>query len=143
MSSGALVISADLSIPRNELTFRASRAGGPGGQHVNKASTRVELVWSVRHSRALDEPQRAILTEKLAARLDSDGELRVVASEHRSQSRNRDEAEDRLARLVRQALRPRKARRATRPTRSSIEKRLRSKKELSARKRDRRVRDFD
>lgn len=143
MNSGALFVSPELRIPRKELDFRASRAGGPGGQHVNKASTRIELVWNVRESAALDAGQRARLTEKLAARLDSAGAVRVVASEYRSQARNRGEAEERLARLVRRTLLVPKARRATRPTRGGVESRLQQKRELSEKKRERRTRDFD
>ena len=143
MNSGALFVSPELRIPRDELSFRASRAGGAGGQHVNKSSTRIELIWNVRSSRALAAAQRSRLTTKLATRLDSEGILRIVASDHRSQTRNRDAAEDRLARLVRQALAVPKPRKKTRPTRGGVEGRLRSKRELSEKKRERRVSDFD
>ena len=143
MNSGALFVSPELRIPRDELSFRASRAGGAGGQHVNKSSTRIELIWNVRSSRALAAAQRSRLTAKLATRLDSEGILRIVASDHRSQTRNRDAAEDRLARLVRQALAVPKPRKKTRPTRGGVEGRLRSKRELSEKKRERRVSDFD
>jgi ribosome-associated protein len=143
VNGGALFVNSELRIPREELAFRASRAGGPGGQHVNKTSTRIELVWSVRGSRALSEEQRSRLAVKLATRLDSEGILRIVASDSRSQTRNRDVAEDRLARLVRLALAVPKIRRKTRPTRGGVEKRLQSKRELSEKKRERRVNDFD
>jgi ribosome-associated protein len=143
VNSGALFVSPELRIPRDELSFRASRAGGPGGQHVNKSSTRIELIWNVRSSRVLAAAQRSRLTSKLATRLDSEGILRIVASDSRSQARNRDAAEDRLARLVRLALAVPKPRKKTRPTRGGVEGRLRSKRELSEKKRDRRVSDFD
>ncbi|HEX7939260.1 MAG TPA: alternative ribosome rescue aminoacyl-tRNA hydrolase ArfB [Gemmatimonadaceae bacterium] len=143
MNSGAVFVSEELRIPRDELSFRASKSGGPGGQHVNTSSTRIELLWSVRNSRALTDDQRARLTAKLGTRLDGDGGLRIVASEHRSQARNRDEAEERLAKLVRRALVVPRVRRTTRPTRSGIEKRLESKKREGAKKRARRERDFD
>lgn len=143
MNSGALFVSPELRIPRDELSFRASRAGGAGGQHVNKSSTRIELIWDVRSSRTLSAAQRSRLTAKLATRLDSEGILRIVASDFRSQTRNRDAAEDRLARLVRQALAVPKPRKKTRPTRGGVEGRLRSKRELSEKKRERRVSDFD
>lgn len=143
MNAGALFVSPELRIPRDELSFRASRAGGPGGQHVNKSSTRIELLWSVRSSRALADAQRSRLMAKLATRLDGEGILRIVASDHRSQSRNRDAAEDRLARLVRVALTVPKPRRKTRPTRGGVEGRLRSKRVLSEKKRERRASDFD
>ena len=143
MNSGAVFVSDELRIPRDELSFRASKSGGPGGQHVNTSSTRIELLWSVRNSRALSDDQRARLKSKLDTRLDGDGVLRIVASEHRSQARNRDEAEDRLATLVRRALLVPRVRRPTRPTRGGIEKRLASKKRDGAKKRARRERDFD
>lgn len=143
VNTGAVFVSPELRIPRDELSFRASKSGGPGGQHVNTSSTRVELLWNVRRSRALSEEQRARLVAKLETRLDGEGELRVVSSEHRSQTRNRDAAEERLTRLVRAALAVPKTRRRTRPTRSGIEKRLQSKKKESAKKRARRERDFD
>ncbi len=140
---GALVVDATLEIPRSELSFRASRAGGPGGQHVNTSSTRVELLWNVERSRALDSHQRSRLCEKLAARIDGEGNVRVVASANRSQLRNREEAETRLATLVRRALIVPKARKKTRPTKGSVEARLRAKKENSRRKQNRRFQGDD
>lgn len=140
-SDSALAIDADVHIPRHELSFRASRAGGPGGQHVNTSSTRVELTWNVVHSRALTAEQRARVRAKLESRLDSQGNLRVVASAYRSQVRNREDAEVRLAALVRRALLVPKARRQTRPSRGSVEQRLQLKKQLSEKKRQRRTAD--
>ena len=86
-ADGPLVVDSGITIPRSELSFRASRAGGPGGQHVNTSSTRVELLWNLDRSRALDADQRARLRDKLAARLDADGNVRVVASANRSRAR--------------------------------------------------------
>ena len=142
-SDGALVVDATLEIPRSELSFRASRAGGPGGQHVNTSSTRVELLWNVERSRAIDEQQRERLCDKLMARMDADGNVRVVASANRSQLRNRQDAEVRLATLIRRALVVPKQRKKTRPSRGSIEQRLRDKKEKSRRKEQRRFRPDD
>ena len=138
MTAGPLAVDGDLSIPRHELTFRASRAGGPGGQHVNTSSTRVEVLWNVRRSRVLSDAQRERLTEKLAARIDADGNVRVVGSAYRSQARNRDDAEERLAALVRRALVVPKARKKTRPSRTAVERRIQSKKLASEKKRERR-----
>ena len=138
-----LQVNAALSIPRNELDVRVSRASGAGGQHVNKTSSRVEIFWNVAGSRALTEEQRARLTQKLASRLTTEGSIRVVASDMRSQSRNRDLAEERLAELVRQALIIPKKRRATKPTRAAKEARLESKKRHSTKKRDRRTTSLD
>lgn len=137
---GRLYVNARVAIPAAELTVRASRAGGPGGQHVNTSSTRVEVTWQVSASTALSPEARERLLAVLASRLDSTGTLRVVAADTRSQSQNRTLATERLAALVRQALVIPKARRATKPTRGSKEARLDTKKRRSAQKRDRRVR---
>jgi ribosome-associated protein len=138
VTEGALVVDADLSIPRHELSFRASRSGGPGGQHVNTSSTRVEVLWNVTTSGAITDEQRRRLLEKLASRIDSLGNVRVVGSAFRSQARNRADAEERMAALVRRALTVPKARRKTRPSRTVVERRLRSKKLASEKKRERR-----
>ena len=137
------MINAVLAIPRAELAVRATRAGGPGGQHVNTSSTRVELTWNVRTSAVLDEAQRTRLLAALATRLDSEGTLRVVASDTRSQQQNRDLAEERLATVVRRALVVRRARKKTRPTRASVERRLSEKKRSGEKKRTRRYRGDD
>jgi ribosome-associated protein len=133
-----LHVSGTLSIPRAELTTRTSRAGGAGGQHVNTSSTRVELEWNVATSVAVSDAQRQRLVDALRTRLTADGVLRVVASERRSQSQNREAAEARLAELVRRALVVPKKRRPTRPTRASVERRLQDKKRRGERKRQRR-----
>ena len=133
-----LAVNESLSIPRTELDVRVSRSSGAGGQHVNKTSSRVEIFWNIVGSRALSEEQRARLREKLASRLTTEGSIRVVASDMRSQSRNRELAEERLADLVRRALVIPRKRRATKPTRAAKEARLDSKKRHSTKKRDRR-----
>jgi ribosome-associated protein len=140
--SDDIIVSPTLTIPASELMFRATRAGGPGGQHVNTSSTRIELLWDVTHSTVIAEDVRARLLEKLASRLDASGMIRVVASDRRSQSQNRDAAAERLAKLVRQALVVQRKRRATKPTAASREQRLTEKKRRGERKRDRR-RNFD
>lgn len=142
MSDSDLYVNPELSIPRAELQFRATRAGGPGGQHVNTSSTRIELLWDLPHSTAVPDDRRARLLEKLAARLDADGMVRVVASDRRSQQQNRLAAEERLADLVRRALVVRKPRKRTKPSRAAKERRLSEKRQHSERKQQRR-RDFD
>ena len=142
MSDDGIVVSPTLTIPASELTFRASRAGGPGGQHVNTSSTRIELLWDLTRSTAITDDVRARLLQKLASRVDAAGMVRVVASDRRSQSQNREAAEARLAKLVRQALVVPRKRRPTRPTMASREERLAEKKRRGERKRDRR-RNFD
>ena len=135
-----LPIDETLAVPRAELTYRATRAGGPGGQHVNTSSTRIEVRWNVRTSAALDDERRARLLERLASRLDGEGWLRVVAASSRSQRQNRDRAEARLAELVREALVVQKARRATKPSRAAKRARLEDKRKQSGKKAQRRWR---
>ena len=138
-----LAVNEALSIPRTELDVRVSRSSGAGGQHVNKTSSRVEIFWNILGSRALTDEQRSRLREKLASRLTTEGSIRVVASDMRSQSRNRELAEERLADLVRRALIVPRKRRATKPTRAAKEARLDSKKRHSTKKRDRRGAPLD
>jgi ribosome-associated protein len=133
-----LEVTSTVGIPRAELEYRASRAGGAGGQHVNTSSTRIELRWNPGRSVALDEAARALVVERLASRLDGEGWLRVVSSARRSQQQNREAAETRLAELVRGALRVQKKRRPTRPTRASKEARIAQKRKRSETKRQRR-----
>lgn len=137
-SNKDLRVNARLSIPRDELDTQASRAGGPGGQHVNTSSTRIEVRWNVDASRVLSDSDRTRLREKLAGRIDSSGTIRVTASESRSQRRNRDVAEERLADLIREALVLPKTRKKTRRPRGAVEARLQGKRERAGRKRDRR-----
>ena len=138
-----LPVNDSLSIPRSELDVRVSRASGAGGQHVNKTSSRVEIFWNVSASRALSDEQRARLLDKLASKLTTEGSIRVVASDMRSQSRNRDLAEERLAELVRRALMVPRKRRPTKPTRAAKEARLESKKRHSNKKRIRKDKSFE
>lgn len=139
-SLDAIRVNEHVVIPRDEVVVRASRAGGAGGQHVNTSSTRIELVWNVGASRALSEDERARVLQKLSSRLDSDRNVRVVASDRRSQRQNRESAELRLAELVRKALVVPKRRRPTKPSRAAKQARLESKKRLSEKKRERRWR---
>ena len=125
-------------IPVTEFTFRATRAGGPGGQHVNRSSTRIELWWNVLASPSLTEEERARLRSVLDHRIDGDGWIRVVSSATRSQSKNRDAAVTRLQTLVAEALVPPRPRRKTRPPRAAAERRLEEKKRRSATKAKRR-----
>jgi ribosome-associated protein len=135
-----LVITPALSLPLSELHFQASRSGGPGGQHVNTSSTRIELWWDLANSPSLTSDQRALLRSRLASRLTEDGQLRLVSSDTRSQTRNKDAAIARLQQLLAEALRPVKARRKTKPSRAVKERRLKEKRQRSERKRERRQR---
>jgi len=138
MSDSLIPINDSLAVPRTELTFRATRSGGPGGQHVNTSSTRIELTWNVDESTVLSDEQRARIREKLASRIDANGNLRVVASVHRSQAQNRDEATRRFATMLDRALRVPKPRRKTKRPRAANEARLEEKKKRSERKKQRR-----
>jgi ribosome-associated protein len=136
--TGFLDVSPDLRVPLAELEFRASRSGGPGGQHVNTSSTRVEVTWDVAGSPALSEEQRQRLLVRLASRLDGTGRLRLVSSGTRSQLRNREDVTERLREVVAQALVVPKTRKRTRTPRAAKAARLESKRRRAATKRDRR-----
>ena len=135
----ALRVNARLAIPRAELDVRASRASGAGGQHVNKTSTRVEITWNAAASPSISDADRARILTRLASRLSAQGELRIVASDTRSQLQNRDLAEGRLADILRRALVIPKPRKKTRPSRAAKEARLTDKRHVSEKKRVRRV----
>lgn len=120
-------VTAGLTIPAAELSWRFSRSSGPGGQGVNTADSRVELMWDAAASGVLSPVQRERLLERLGDRL-VDGVLTIAASEYRAQLRNRDAARARFAALVAEAVRaPAPPRRATKPTRGSKERRLQAK----------------
>lgn len=123
-----------LVLPPAELTWRFSGSGGPGGQHANTSNTRVELIFDVEGSAVLGPRQRARLLERLGP------VVRVVASDERSQSRNRELAKERLAARLQEALRVERPRRPTRPTEASRERRLREKRMRGERKAERRAR---
>lgn len=134
---GTLRIDDGLSLPRNELVYRASRSSGPGGQHVNKVSTRVTLEFDVAASPSLDEAQRRRLLGRLASRINRAGVMRVHCGRHRSQAANRAEVTERFAALLAEALRRRRPRRRTRPTAASRKRRLSQKRRRSEVKRGR------
>ncbi|MBC7255094.1 MAG: aminoacyl-tRNA hydrolase [Chloroflexi bacterium] len=131
-------INRHLAIPLEEITFRFSRASGPGGQHVNRTATRVEMFFDVASSPSLSEAERALLLRHLAPYLDSRGVLRLVSQESPSQWRNRQEVLARFQALLARGLRQRKPRLATRPTAASRERRLRAKRARSLLKAERR-----
>ena len=139
-----LQINSGLSIPLAELRFRASRSSGPGGQHVQKSSTRVELIFDVHGSPSLTDNQRGRILERLAGYIDTDGVLHLVSQSERSQLHNKREVIARFQKLLREALRRRKRRKATRPTAESIERRLNEKRHRAETKQLRRkVRDAE
>jgi len=127
-----LIVTRSVSIPRHELQVSFSASGGPGGQHANKAATRVELRFDVAGSSALSEAQRARVIERLG------DEVRVVVDDERSQLRNRALAEERLVARLRSALHVERPRRPTRPTKGSKNRRLKAKQQRGQTKQQRR-----
>ena len=130
-----LPVSDAVSIPLAELRFRFSRSSGPGGQHVNRSATQVELLFDVAGSPSLSDEQRALVLRRLSGYIDTDGVLHLVSSSTRSQLRNREEVTLRFARLMERALRPSKPRRPTRPTGAARARRLEEKRRRSQAKR--------
>ncbi len=125
---GDIAITPRLIIPDDELTIGFSRSGGPGGQNVNKVSSKVDLRWSPGSSRVLTPVDRDWLLVKLGGRLTTAGELIVTSDLTRDQITNRGDAEDKLAAIVRTALVRPKPRRATKPSRGAKERRIQAKK---------------
>ena len=139
----ARVALASFGPSASELVVRATRSGGPGGQHVNTSSTRIEITWDVTRTRALSEDERQRVVTRLGARVSDEGTVRVVASDSRSQRQNRERAESRLSDLIRRALAVPKARKRTRVPRGAVEARLEHKRHLRERKRQRRWKGED
>jgi ribosome-associated protein len=123
-----LVVSDALILPSAELVWTAVRSGGPGGQNVNKVSTKVELRFDLRGSVVLPAGVKARLVALARGRLDSEGRVVITCDETRSQSRNLELARERLAELVRTALVRPKARKKTKPSRASNQRRLSGKR---------------
>jgi ribosome-associated protein len=126
-----------LAIPESDLTFSFSRSGGPGGQNVNKVSTRVMLKFDLENTKSLTEEQKEKVREALSTRISKDGKILVICQKHRSQSANREEAVLRLKRLVSGALVDQKDRIETKIPRRQREKRLQEKKRKALIKRER------
>jgi ribosome-associated protein len=130
-----LVLEKDVVIPGSELWFTASRAGGPGGQHVNKTSTRVTLHWNLSETGALTPAQKRRAMTRLASRLTKDGVLQIHVDDSRSQKTNRELGRERLAGLVRAAIKPPKKRIPTKASKASKRRRLENKSRKSKIKR--------
>ena len=137
-----LRVTDDIEIPDNEITLGFIRADGPGGQHVNKTATAVQLRFDVRHSPSLPEAVRRRLERLAGRRLTGDGVLVIDARSQRSQKQNREEALERLRRLIEMAAQPPRPRRPTKPTVASRRRRLETKRRRARLKHQRRpVRD--
>jgi ribosome-associated protein len=135
VEADSLQINQTTTIPLSELRFRFSRSSGPGGQHVQKTSTRVELLFDVANSPSLTDAQRVRVLVRLSGHIDSAGVLHLFSQSARSQLRNRHEVVDRFQALIRHALKRRRRRKPTRPSAASRERRLQEKRERGQRKR--------
>ena len=125
-------ITDNLFIPENEVSFVASRSGGPGGQNVNKVSSRVTLSFDVHQSTALSEDQKKLVRSALGTRINKNGILQVVSQRTRSQDLNRADALERFAQLLQRALTPRRPRIPTRVSAGAKQSRLEKKKKRTA-----------
>jgi ribosome-associated protein len=130
-------IDENTSIGEGELSFTFSRSSGPGGQNVNKVSTRATLHFDVAHSPSLTDEQRDRILERLSTRINREGVLRVVSQRFRSQRANREAATERFVALMQEALRVTPPRKRPRIPSAIVEKRLREKKHRSRLKRER------
>jgi ribosome-associated protein len=133
-----LHVTDDIAIPDNEITLGFVRADGPGGQHVNKTATAVQLRFDVRHSPSLPDPVRRRLERLAGRRLTGEGVLVLDARSHRSQKQNREEALERLRRLIEAASKPPRIRRPTQPTVAARRRRMENKRRRARLKHQRR-----
>ena len=132
-----LYINETLTVPAGELNFKASRSGGPGGQHVNKTSSRVTLEWNVESSTVLSRLQKLRIYKHLGGRINTDGVFQLSVDESRSQHANRDLARRRFADLLKSALKVQKKRLKTKPSSSAKARRVDEKKKVGQKKRNR------
>jgi len=137
------MITEKISNLLREVTFQASRSSGPGGQNVNKVNSKIELIFSVTHSSQFTEEEKQLLFKKLSHKINSEGELRVVAQTERTQVGNKRLAEAKFILLIENALKKPKKRINTKPTLSSVADRKNLKKKLSEKKSLRRTKFFD
>jgi len=138
MSDDLLQINDQVAIPLSELAFRYARSSGPGGQHVQRTETKVELLFDLAGSPSLSEAQRALAMSRLGGRVDHAGVLHMTSQAGRSQLENRVDVIERFRRLLAAALKPPKARRPTRPTAAARQRRLEEKRRRSQAKQQRR-----
>jgi ribosome-associated protein len=136
-------INKDISIREDELVFKFSRSGGPGGQNVNKLNTRVTLSFDVANASSFSDEQKKRIFRRLATRVDKNGVLKVVSQKYRTQKANRNAATERLAELLREALRKRRIRKKTKAPAWAKERRLEEKKRRGRIKRQRTEKDFE
>lgn len=133
-----IAITNHVHIGADELTFKASRSGGPGGQNVNKVNTRITLLFDLAGSPSLTESQKRRIAQRLSTRIDKQGVLRVVSQKHRTQEANRRAAVERFVQLLAGAIKPTPVRKKTKVPRSADERRLKQKKQRGQLKKSRR-----
>jgi ribosome-associated protein len=121
-----------------EMQFQASRSSGPGGQNVNKVNSKVTLTFNVSNSALLDDIEKGVIMEKLANKLDSEGNLHIQSQEKRSQIQNKEIAIRKFYDILSKAFQKKKIRKVTKPSKGAIEQRLKEKKVLSEKKKGRR-----
>jgi ribosome-associated protein len=136
-------MSRGILIPKDELIFKFSRGGGPGGQNVNKVNTRVAVLFDAANSRSFSDEQKERILRGLASRADKDGTIRVVSQRYRTQKANREAAVERLEELLRVALKKKAVRRKTRVPETVKRERLEKKRRRGFLKRQRAERNFE
>ena len=143
MSEQFLAITDTVTISLDELSFRYARSSGPGGQHVQRTETKVELLFDLAGSPSLTEDQRQLALNRLGGRVDSQGVLHLVSQTGRSQLDNREEVVERFRRLLMAALAPVKKRASTRPSPAARQRRLDAKRRRGQVKRSRRAASYE
>lgn len=138
-----LVVTRRIAIPGRELDIHFARSSGPGGQHVNKVSTKALLRWNVGHSEAVPAEVRDRFLQRYATRITADGDILLASDRQRSRKQNADECLRRLRAMLAAVAEPPKARRATRPSRAAVERRLSQKRHHAEKKRRRRFRELE
>ncbi|MCC7429498.1 aminoacyl-tRNA hydrolase [bacterium] len=126
-----------------ELDFQFVKSSGPGGQHVNKTSSKVQLTFNLFSSQIFSETEKQLISKNLAAKIKSDGTIRVSSQTTRSQFQNKEKTIEKLKQLLQNALSVQEERIETKPTFSSVQKRIEEKKKTSARKQKRKKIDFE
>jgi len=142
-SDNEIRVTRSIRIPRSELEFQFSRSGGPGGQNVNKVSSRVQLRWNVAETESLREAVRERLVSRARRRINNEGELIITSQRYRDQHRNIEDCIEKLCELIRECASVPPARKPTRPTAGAKRRRLQEKKQRSQRKQSRKPPKLD
>ncbi|MGH7859680.1 MAG: alternative ribosome rescue aminoacyl-tRNA hydrolase ArfB [Candidatus Binatia bacterium] len=136
-----LVVNDRIRVPLSEIDFRYVRSSGPGGQNVNKVSSKAVLRWAVATSPSLPDDVRRRFLGRFGSRVTGDGELVITSDRHRARDRNREDCLERLRGMLAEVATPPRRRRRTRPGRAAVERRLEEKRARSEKKRERRITD--